>query len=172
MTSFMELAASRFSVRSFSGRPIEDGVLEQILTAGQIAPTAKNTQPQHVFVLKSPAALELARKITPCTFSAPVVLLVAYDRELAFRYPGEEPVNSGAEDCAIAAAHMMLAAWELGVGSCWVNRFTPAEAKALLALPETLEPVLMMPLGYPAADAAPSPRHAEKKPLSDLVTVL
>ena len=172
MNTFMELAEKRFSVRQFTDQPIAEDVLAAILEAGRIAPTAKNTQPQRVFVLKSAEALELARKITPCTFSAPVVLLVAYDRTEAFRYPGEEELDSGAEDCAIVATHMMLEAAELGVGSCWVNRFTPAEAKAILNLPPELQPVLMLPLGYPAPEAAPSPRHSAKRPMGELVTVL
>ena len=105
MNTFMELAEKRFSVRQFTDQPIAEDVLAAILEAGRIAPTAKNTQPQRVFVLKSAEALELARKITPCTFSAPVVLLVAYDRTEAFRYPGEEELDSGAEDCAIVVAY-------------------------------------------------------------------
>ena len=73
---FLELSTTRYSVRDYDDRPIEDEVLNKILQAGRLAPTAKNNQPQRVYVLKSEDAIKKIRENTACSFNAPVVLLV------------------------------------------------------------------------------------------------
>lgn len=99
-------------------------------------------------------------------------MLFAYDDEEVYHYPHQETQDSGAEDCSIVATHVMFEALEQGLGTCWVNVFTPAEAKKELNLPAHIQPVLLMDLGYPAEDARPAPKHDEKKDLSDIVTEL
>lgn len=83
MSTFMELARARWSVRSFSSRPIEPAKLQQILEAGLIAPTAVNYQPQKIYVLQSEEALKTIRAITRSTYNAPTVLLVCYDNRMS-----------------------------------------------------------------------------------------
>ena len=120
---FEALARARFSVRDYKGTPIEEEKLQKILEAGRIAPTAKNSQAHRVYVLQSEEALEKIRAITRCAFNAPVVLLVAYDENEEWVNPLEGGHRSGQQDASIVATHMMLQAWELGIGSCWVNFF-------------------------------------------------
>ena len=166
---FTELAKERYSVRSFDPRPIEDEKLRAILEAGNLAPTAKNQQPQRVYVVKSPENLEKLRALTRCHYGAPVILLFAYDTTEEWQNPLEAGVHSGPQDVSIVATHIMLKAAELGVGSVWVNVFPPSETKRVMGLPESEVPLLLMPIGYPAADASPGPNHAACKPLSATV---
>jgi len=169
--SFMDLARARYSVRKFKAQPVEQEKLAQILEAGRVAPTAKNVQEQHVYVLQSAEALEKVRELTPCHYGAPVVLLVTYDKNKEFHHPEDTSFHTGVEDASIVATHMMLMATELGIGSCWVNMFLPAAQKAF-HIPANEVPVLLMPLGYAADDAPVAAWHTQYKPMGDLVTYL
>lgn len=165
---FLSLASSRYSVRSYDDRPVPDAVLARILEAGRLAPTAKNLQPQRIFVLQSPAALEKLRQITPYAFNAPVVLLLCGDTEEGWKNPfdGKDHTET---DVAIVTTHLLLAATEAGLGTCWVGSFDTQKVAETFALPKALQPFALLPLGFPAENAAPSERHALRKPLSETV---
>ena len=169
MSSFFELAKARYSVKGFSDRVLEEDKLKSILEAGNVAPTAKNNQPQRIYVLRSEDALRKAAELTPCVYGATTVLLITYDKKEVFHFPGDEDRNSGDEDCSIVATHLMLEAADLGVGSCWVNFFEPAKAKEIFSLSDDEVPVLLMPLGYPKEGVKPLPNHNKKKELSETV---
>ena len=170
--SFQELIKERYSVRNFSEQPIEKEKLDRILEAGRLAPTAKNNQPQKVYVLKSGEAITKIRSITRCAYNAPVVLIVAVDKNLEWKNPLEEGVFSGQQDAAIVATQMMLAASAEGIGSCWVCYMPPTAVHDAFALPDNEEVVLLLPIGYPAPESSPSPNHNSRKPLSETVTEL
>ena len=165
MNSFMELAKARFSVRKYADTPIEEEKLSRILEAGRIAPTAKNSQAFKVYVCQSEEALAKIDEISPCRYGAPTVLLFVYDKENCFAY---EDRNSGDQDCAIVATHIVLQAAEEGVRSVWVDRFSPSGAKKVFALPEQEQPVFLVPLGYAAEGEVPAPRHEQKRPAQEL----
>ena len=169
---FSQAIKERFSVRRYDERPIEEEKLRSVLEAGRIAPTAANKQPQRVYVIRSAEGLEKIRSITPCAFNAPAVLLVVYDESEQWTNPLEAGVVSGQQDASIVAAHMMLAAWDLGIGSCWVNFFPNTAVHDAFGLPENEKVVLLLPLGYPAEDAVPAPMHAQKKEMDELVREL
>ena len=82
---FEKLCAERYSLRKFSDAPVEKEKLEKIIEAGHNAPTAHNNQPQRIFVLQSKEALEKVDACTPMHFHAPVMLVVAYDAEIAWK---------------------------------------------------------------------------------------
>ncbi len=169
---FNDVIRERFSVRQFDGRPIEEEKLHAILEAGRVAPTARNLQPWRVNVIRSAEGLEKIRSLSRCTFGAPVVLLFTYDENEQWRSPLEEGFTSGHEDVSIAATHMMLAAWNEGIGSCWVNLFPNSATCEAFGLPKSEKAVLLMPIGYPAANARPAPLHEESKELGELVREL
>ena len=104
----------RFSCKKYSDRQVEDEKIQAILEAGRLAPTAKNLQEQRIYVVQSPEALAKIDTVTPCRYNAPTVLVVAYDRDNVFTYPGEKR-DSGTEDATIVATHMILAAADEGV---------------------------------------------------------
>ena len=168
---FKEVVEDRYSCKKFNGEPVAEKALKAILEAGRVAPTAKNLQEQHVYVVQSPEKLALIDELTPCRYNAPTVLVVAFNKKNVFTYPGG-PRDSGIEDATIVATHMMLAAKNAGVDSCWVNFFNPEEAADKLELSENEEVLMMLDLGYAAEDGKPLPNHASRKPLSDTVTYL
>ena len=143
--------------------------MQAILEAGRLAPTAKNLQEQHIYVLQSEEALAIIDEITPCRYGAPTVLVVAFNAENVYVYPGEQR-DSGIEDASIVATHMLLAAKDAGVDSCWINRFNPAELKEKLGLPEQEEVLMLMDLGFAAEGVGPLANHESRKPLEDTVT--
>lgn len=169
---FLELAHTRYSVRSYADRPVEHEKLEQVLEAGRLAPTAKNIQPVHVYVVMSAAGVAKMRSLTRCAFDAPVVLMVAYDRDLEWHNPFDPAISSGAQDATLVGTHMMMEATDLGLGTCWVNWFDVARVHDAFGLPERETLLFLMPLGYPSEKARPSERHESRKPLSDTVTEL
>lgn len=168
---WQELLAQRTSVRDFAPTPIEADKLNRILEAGRLAPTAKNNQPQHIYVLESEEALGKIRALTRCAFNAPVVLLFTVDRDAMWTNPFEGWISSGEQDIGIVATHVMLAAWNEGIGSCWVCYMPNSEVHKAFDLPENEHVSLLMPIGYPASDK-PSPNHGKRKPLSETVTRL
>ena len=103
--------------------------------------------------------------------SGTVCLVVAYDKNHTFTYPGER-MNSGMEDAAIVATHLLLGAANAGVDSCWVNFFDPDKLAKALGLPENEEIVMLLDLGHAAEGAGPLPNHSSRKPLSETVTFL
>lgn len=169
---FLELARARFSTRKFSGRPVEEEKLREIIEAGRVAPTAKNSQPQKVYVIKSPEALARINEVSACIYGAPQVLMVAYDKKRAAENDLNPGLTYAEQDCAIVMTHMMLEAFDLGVDSCWVGRFDRNLAAEKMGLPEDEVPVALLPFGYRAEGEGPSPRHSDIRPESETVAVL
>ena len=170
--TFMELAKERYSVRKFSDKPIEKEKLDAILEAGRIAPTGHNYQPYRVCVLQSPEALEKIRGLTRCAFNAPVVLMVTVRKDEKWVNPFEHSIRAGEQDASIVATHMMLEAWELGIGSCWVNFFPVTKTADAFQLELNEVPLLLLPIGYVAAGAKAAPQHAQRRSNDELVRVL
>lgn len=164
---FMTLAKARYSVRKFKSDPVGEDVLAQILEAGRVAPTAVNNQPQRLLVIQSEEGLEKLEKVTPCRFGCPLAILVCYEEAAAWHRPVDGKC-SGDIDAAIVTTHLMLAARELGVGSTWVMKFDPEAARREYAIPEGWYPTALLVMGYPADDAAPSPRHETYAPAEKL----
>ena len=168
---FSQLVKERYSCKKFDGRPVEKERLDRILQAGRLAPTARNLQEQRIYVVQSREGLAKIDRLTPCRYGAPVVLVVAFDRENVFTYPGGRR-DSGVEDAAIVATHLMLGAKDAGVESCWLNFFDPDEARRILGLPENEEVLMLLDLGYPAPGAGPLPNHESRRPLEETVAYL
>ena len=168
---FKQVIKDRYSCKRFTERRLEQEKLEAILAAGRLAPTARNLQEQHIYVAQSEAALAEIDKVTPCRYGAPTVLVVADDQNNVFTYPGGKR-DSGVEDASIVATHMILAAADEGLGSCWINFFEPEKMAAELGLPENEEVLMMLDLGYAADGVKPAPGHSARKPLSNTVSWL
>ena len=167
---FLELAASRYSVRKFDDRPIEPEKLNRILEAGNVAPTGCNYQPQRIYVVQRAENLAKLNTLSKCIFGAKTVLLFAYHVDEDWKNPLENGVRSGVQDVSIVATHVMLAAWELGIGTCWVNYFANTRLEQALGLPAQERAVLLMPIGYPAADSVPlESMHGVYKQIAETV---
>lgn len=168
---FEKLSAERYSLRKYSDRPVEPEKLVLILEAGRNAPTAHNLQPQRIFVIQSPEALEKADSCMGSHFHPPVILAVACDLEEAWKRETDGK-NHGEIDAAIAATQMMLQAADLGLGTTYVGMFEPEKLWAAFPEMQGTMPVAMLTLGYPAEGAHPSRLHASRKPLEELVKYL
>ena len=168
---FKEVVKNRYSCKKYSDRQVEAEKLAAILEAGRLAPTAKNMQEQRVYVLQSADMLARIDAATPCRYGAPTVLVVAFDSKNVFTYPGGKR-DSGVEDATIVATHMMLAAADEGVDSCWLNFFDPDKLAEDLGLPENEEILMLLDLGYAAEGVGPLDNHNSRKDLSETVSYI
>ena len=166
--TFAELSAARYSLRKFAPTPVEQEKLDIILEAGRNAPTAHNNQPQRIFVIQTPEALEKADACMGSHFHPPVILVIAYDPEPAWKRE-HDGKNHGEIDAAIAVTQMMLQAADLGLGTTWVGWFDTAAVQARFDITAEEEVLALMPLGYPAENCRPARIHEVRKELSETV---
>lgn len=162
---FNELIRNRYSVRAYRPDPIEDEKLAAVLEAARLAPTAANRQPFKIIVIHTAGRKEGLGKIyRKDWFIQPPILICAvgvprlgWIREDRRRYLDV--------DVAIVMDHLILAATDLGLGTCWIAAFNEKAAREELAIPDDVMPLIFTPLGYPADE----PTSKERKPLSELV---
>jgi nitroreductase len=174
---FLELTRQRYSERFFdSTKMVEQEKIDRILEAARLSPTAANKQPQRLYVLKSKEALQKAQSASfSSLYGAPVVILLCYDLDSVWHNQHETLLpdyNSGEQDCGIVATQMMYAAEEQGVHTIWIRGFDAGALQRVFELPANMIPAMMLPIGYPSANSAPSPKHFERKALEEIVTEL
>lgn len=162
---FFELIEKRYSVRAYQSTAVEEEKLKKVLEAAVLAPTAANKQPFRFLVIKTAGRQKELRRIygRDWFFQAPLVICACAVRDESWiRKDGK---NYGEVDATIAFTHLVLAARDLGLGTCWIAAFDPEAARDVLELPAELEPVAFTPLGYPADEWKPKKR----RPVSDLI---
>ena len=172
---FLQLSKNRYSVRAFSDKAVEAEKLNKILEAGRLAPTAKNSQSQKIFVLKSKEALDRINAVTPMTYKAPVVLMVCYDKNISYKNPTDTRIpnyDGGEVDAAIVTTAMMMEATDLGLGTLWARGFNSQDVYNAFPEIANLELVCLLDIGYAANNAKPSERHTLRKSLSETVVEL
>jgi nitroreductase len=166
--TLIDLMRARRSVRAYLPDPVGDDDLAAVLEAARLAPSARNLQPTTFIVVREPAnraALQAAYE-REWFWTAPVVIAACVDRTACWKRR-QDGRSSADIDAAIALDHLVLAAWERGLGTCWVCAFDPVPARRLLALPEHIELVAMTPLGRPATLEGQG--NPERKPLAAVV---
>lgn len=174
--NFLDLCKNRYSVRSFLDKGVEEEKVRAILEAGRLAPTAKNCQSHKIFVLQQEDSLARIRRATKMTYDAPLVLMVCFDKAQSYKNAADTRFKGGYDggevDAAIVTTEMMLQATALQLGTLWARGFNSQDIYD--AFPEIagLELVCLLAIGYPSAASAPSPRHTERKPLSETVVRL
>ncbi len=168
---FKDVINNRYSCKNFDGRKVERAALQEILEAARKAPTAKNLQEYHLYVIESEEGLAKIDRCTPCRYHAGTVIMVTYDSTNVFVYPGDKR-DSGIEDATIVATHLMLAAADQQVDSCWINYFDPQELAEVMELPKQEEVLMLLDLGYHAQGTGPLPSHSERRSLRETVTYL
>lgn len=169
MNTFLELARSRYSCRSYQNRDIPNDILVKVLEAARIAPSAINSQPWYFIVI---ADNSLKKKITSCYArawieSAPVIIVACGDHNKSWRRAdGKDHCDI---DIAIAVDHLMLVATEIGLATCWVCKFDAMKCASVMELPSNITPIALIPIGYPADISNPN-RHTDKrKALNEIV---
>ncbi len=166
---FMELAKRRCSVRAYEDRKVEPEKLERILEAARIAPTAKNLQPVKLLAVQSGEGLEKVGKAANI-YGAPLAIIVCADHQRAWTRPFDGKRSTDI-DASILTDHMMLEATELGLGSVWICFFKPDVLREEFSLPEHLEPVNILAVGYASGAPASPDRHDKTRvPMEKLVS--
>jgi nitroreductase len=163
---FSDLIAARYSVRAYRPDPVEDEKLQSVIEAARLAPTAANRQPFQLIVLHTAGREEEIGRIygRPWFVQAPIIIAVCAISSQAW-VREHDRFNARLIDAAIVADHLILAATNLGLGTCWIAAFNVDAARNVLRLPAEVEPVIFTPLGYPADVPGPKVR----KPLAELV---
>ena len=151
--NFLDIAKTRYSVRSYKDKRVEKEKLEQILEAAHVAPTAANLQPVRLLVVQEKEGLD---KISEAAniYSAPLAIIVCSDHSIAWKRPFDNKQTT-----------------ELGLGTVWVCYFKPDIIKKEFELPDTLEPVNILLIGYSDEEPMPLNRHSKTRiTLSQLVS--
>lgn len=163
---FFSVIKKRYSVRGYKPDKVEKDKLNKILEAGRLAPTGVNFQGFKIFVIDTEKNKEALKKIYPKDWfiEAPIVLCIAIAPSKSWTRPWDGK-NISDIDAAIVMDHMILAATDLGLGTCYVGAFKKYEAIKFLNLSEEYEPVLFTPLGYPNDEG----RKPKKKQIEELV---
>ena len=162
---FSELIARRYSVRAYKPDPVPEELLKCVLEAARMAPTAANRQPFRLIILNTAGRQSELKRIYHQDWfgQAPwVICICAVPGEAWVRRDGK---NYAEVDVSIAMDHLVLAAANAGLGTCWVAAFEPAAAREILCLPAGIEPIAFTPLGYPADQLYAK----ERRPLAELV---
>jgi nitroreductase len=163
---FQELIRARYSCRAYRSDPVAEDQLAQVLEAARLAPTADNRQPFRLVVIRTAGREQELQRVYGKDWFVQAPLVIA-----ACGVPAENWVrkqdgkNYNDVDMAIVMDHLILAAADLGLATCWIAAFDPAAAREVLELPEGIEPVAFTPLGH-AADA---PRQKTRKKSDELV---
>lgn len=176
--SYLDLARGRYSCRSFEDRSVEQAVVDAIVEAGRIAPSACNNHPTRVMVLDTPELLEKAAACQPrfardgSIFGAPLVFLICSATDDAWVRPYDQ-MNSSEIDTSIVCDQMMMEATEQGLGTCWVCHFKPEVAQSSsicpgASIPITCSSVAILPTTSPIPSIArpapfPSPTSSSSR---------
>ena len=169
---FLTMAQERYSVRSYSQAPVEEEKIEKILKAAQYAPTALNFQPQKIYMVKSPEAMEKLRFVCRYVKDAPMAALICYDMTKSWKHAPDK-LDAGEMDCAITAPHMMLEAGEQGVGTCFIRGYNNRDIIGMFNLPEHIKPVCILAMGYPSEKSHPYAKmHGVYRELDEMVEEL
>lgn len=162
---YSDLIVKRYSVRAYKKDPIENEKLEIVLEAARLAPTAANRQPFQLIIINTKDREDELLKIYRRNWFVQAPLLICACGVPRYSWVRSDRRRYLDVDVAIAMDHLILAATDIGLGTCWVAAFNENAARKALNLPEDVEPLIFTPLGYPAD----KPGIKERKPLSELV---
>lgn len=163
---FESVIRKRTATRKFKDTKIEKEDINKILEAGRLAPTAKNMQPQKIYVAYSNEAIEKIDRVTPCRYNAPVVLIVCSDKNIACSMGDYSTYEM---DACIVSTHMMLEATNIGIDNIWIKYFDKDKIKIEFNIPENEEVICLIPLGYKADDCIENIHHNERKELEETI---
>ncbi len=159
----IEAIQTRRSIRRFKPEPLQEEHLKKILEAAQQAPSAGNKQPWHFIVVRDPdtkARLgEIARNQTWISNAGVIIVALAMDKKSPLVYE-----KWAERDVMIAVEHMVLSAWSMGYGTCWIGAFTEEDIKDLLDIPQEMTVINLLPIGVPDVN----PEKRSRKPFEEI----
>ena len=169
MQNFLELAHARYSCRSFSNREVESELLDKIIEAALISPTATNAQPEHLFIIRGAENFKKISEATRYTFGAKTFIVLGIKKSMAWSRNFDDKYF-GDIDAGIIAASILFAVKDLGLDSTYVGYFDPKKMKENFPAMSGYDLVGLFPIGYAAEDAKPSPLHLKRNPRESIVT--
>ncbi len=168
---FLELAKKRYSCRKISDKKVEPELIDKILEAALVAPTAINTQRFKIWVMDSPESKANIHAVTDYTFGAQNFIVLGCQKDASWTrtFDGH---NFSEVDAATVGTHMMLELYDLGLASTWVGYFDAPKLQQIYPQMQDYELIGLFPFGYAAEDAHPSRQHTETRAKSEVVEVL
>lgn len=165
---FLNLVTNRYSVRKYESKKVNEEKLLQILEAGRVAPSAKNRRPIKLIVVQEESGLKKINK-TDNIYGAPLVIIACGDLNTAAVSPeGNKKFTD--IDVSIVTDHMMLQACDLGLGTCWICAFDPAIIQSEFNIPDYLEPINILAIGYATEQPILIEQHDKiRKSIEELV---
>jgi nitroreductase len=165
----LEAIKGRRSVRAFKSQDVSPEIVEKLIDAARWAPSAGNIQPWEFIIVRKPEIKRaLAEAALDQTFieEAPVVIVIcANENRSSQGYGIRGKTLYCIQDTAAAIQNIHLAAYSLGLGTCWIGAFREEEAREILNIPHGVRPVAIVPVGYPAE----SPSPPSRRPISQIV---
>jgi nitroreductase len=159
-----EAIRTRRSIRKYKDKPVEKEKLLKIIEAARLAPSTLNRQPWSFVVVTDSKVKEKLRSACNQNWFAPAIIVeCAFPEKAWVRDDGEEYWKL---DIAVAVQNLVLAAWEEGLGICWIGAFREKEVKKILRIPEEARVLVMTALGYPAEKKGPV---SNRKPLKEII---
>jgi nitroreductase len=167
--AFIDLAKKRYSSRKYLDKPVDRETLLKVLDAARVAPSAKNKQPWHFVVITQEESLKQIRECYERKWleAAKCIIVVCGDHREAWRR-ADGKIHTDI-DVAITIDHLTLAATDLGLSTCWICKFDVMKCANIMELPEGVEPIALIPIGYPADETDENRHDKLRKPLDEIV---
>lgn len=165
MLDFLKLVQTRYSTRAYKADPVPEAFLQRVLEAARLAPTAAGRQAFQLLVIRTAGRQAELRRLYPREWFSRAPLIIGICTLPGQAWVRADGKNYADVDAAIVMDHLILAAADAGLGTCWIGAFDPRAARAIFNIPETAEPVAFTPLGY----AADHPKPKQRKALKELV---
>jgi len=166
LMNFIELATKRSSVRNFEQRPVEKEKLLFVQEAARVAPSAANFQPWQFLVITDYELLKSLQAVYHRDWmgTAPAIIVAFGDHNKGWHRKSDGKDFTDI-DVAIAVDHLMLAATEQGLGTCWVCNFDAEKCCAIFNAPENMEAIALIPIGYPVIE---SKSEKKREPINQM----
>ena len=162
---YFDCIEKRFSCRNFKDDKIPRDILNKVLEAGILAPTACNYQPERILVVEDIDTIEKLKEGTRYTFNAKTLLIISHDKNVSW-HRGNDGLDHGSIDSAIVATQITLSLTALGLASCFVCSMREGVVKEILGLPDNYQVDIILPIGYPSEVKS----HNSRKKLEEIVT--
>ena len=167
--NFLDLVKKRYSVRAYEKREIEREKMDYIMECVRLAPSAVNFQPWRFIEITEGEMLEALKSTYKREWiqSAPCIIVACANHEESWHRKMDNKDHADI-DVAIAVEHLCLAAAEQGLGTCWVCNFDAELCRKVMSLPEHMEPVALIPIGYPVESDIPEKKRKDMKEITTL----
>lgn len=166
---FLSISKKRSSIRDYSSKKIEQEKLDYILEAARLSPSACNFQPWYIVLIESDKGKEMIRATYPREWfnTAPLYLLICSNHQQGWKRASDNKDFTDV-DISILTEHLCLAAAEQGLGTCWVCNFDATLCSSSFNLPDSVEPLVILPIGYPTNESL-FDVEKKRKPLNEIL---